>query len=288
MIFTFLIHSLALFARMYIQNRPPVTNLYSSAIFIGWGGIGICIILEAIFGNSIGNVVGAVLGFMTTYIANFLANSGDNMEMLEAVLDTNFWLASHVTIVTLGYAATMVAGLIGVCYVIIGLTSTWMDDVVDKIITKMIYGVVCFAMFLSFTGTVLGGLWADQSWGRFWGWDAKENGAVLVVLWNALILHARWCGLARSRGTAVLAIAGIGITVWSWFGTNQLGAGLHAYGFNKELAAGCRYTWLSCLFLIGVGLTPLKYWRSFWPETIRERAASAKRGALDQYDGDED
>ena len=80
-------------------------------------------------------------------------------------------------------------------------------------LAKMIYGVVCFATLLSFVGTVLGGIWADQSWGRFWGWDPKENGALLIVIWNALILHARWGGLVKQRGMAVLAVVGNIVTV---------------------------------------------------------------------------
>jgi ABC-type transport system involved in cytochrome c biogenesis permease subunit len=97
----------------------------------------------------------------------------------------------------------------------------------------MIYGVVCFALLFSFTGTILGGIWADQSWGRFWGWDPKENGAVLIVLWNALILHARWGGVIRHRGRAVLAVLGNVVTAFSWVGTNLLGIGLHSYGFTQ-------------------------------------------------------
>jgi len=78
---------------------------------------------------------------------------------------------------------------------------------------------------------VLGGIWADQSWGRFWGWDPKENGAVMIVLWNAIVLHARWAGLIRTGGIAMLAVFGNIITGWSWFGTNLMGVGLHSYGF---------------------------------------------------------
>ena len=115
---------------------------------------------------------------------------------------------------------------------------------------------------LSFVGTVLGGIWADQSWGRFWGWDPKENGAVMIVIWNALILHARWAGIVKHRGVAVLSIIGNMITAWSWFGTNQLGVGLHAYGFNKELADGVRVFWISQMMLIALGLVPMKWWLS--------------------------
>jgi ABC-type transport system involved in cytochrome c biogenesis permease subunit len=116
----------------------------------------------------------------------------------------------------------------------------------------MIYGVVCFALLFSFTGTILGGIWADQSWGRFWGWDPKENGAVLIVLWNALILHARWGGLIRHRGLAVLAVLGNVVTAFSWFGTNLLGIGLHSYGFTQT-----GFLWLAGFTAIQLLLTLL-------------------------------
>ena len=102
---------------------------------------------------------------------------------------------------------------------------------IGKALAKMVYGIVCFATLFSFVGTVLGGIWADQSWGRFWGWDPKENGALLIVLWNAIILHARWGGLMRERGIMNLAVFGNIVTSFSWFGVNMLGIGLHSYGF---------------------------------------------------------
>src|SRR5581483_5754120 len=108
----------------------------------------------------------------------------------------------------------------------------------------------------SFVGTVLGGIWADQSWGRFWGWDPKENGALLIVLWNALILHARWAGMVKHAGMAVLTVVGNMITGWSWVGTNQLGVGLHAYGFNNTLAVGVVVFWAINLGFLGMGLWP--------------------------------
>jgi ABC-type transport system involved in cytochrome c biogenesis permease subunit len=261
-ILTLLVHTWALGSRMHIQGRPPVTNLYSSAIFIGWGCVLGCLMLEAVYKNGIGNIVGSITGSLTLLIAQHLSAEGDTLEMMQAVLDTNFWLATHVTCVTLGYTATFVAGFLGIVYVIMGIVTTTLTPERDKSLTQMIYGVVCFAMLFSFVGTVLGGIWADQSWGRFWGWDPKENGALLIVIWNAIILHARWGGMAKSRGVALLAIAGNMVTGWSWFGTNQLGVGLHAYGFNDQLAWGLTAFWLSQLGLIGVGLIPRQYWLS--------------------------
>src|SRR5581483_5398282 len=179
----------------------------------------------------------------TLVIAHNLALGGDTMEMMRAVLDTNFWLATHVVVVTLGYASTFVAGFLAVIYILRGFFTRTLDEATAKSLARMIYGIVCFATLFSFVGTVLGGIWADQSWGRFWGWDPKENGALIIVLWNALILHARWGGFVRQRGLMALAVFGNIVTSWSWFGTNMLGIGLHSYGFTegvlKTLAIVC-------------------------------------------------
>ena len=127
----------------------------------------------------------------------------------------------------------------------------------------MIYGVLCFAIFFSFVGTVLGGLWADDSWGRFWGWDPKENGALIIVLWNALVLHARWGGLVKDRGLAVLAVGGNIATAWSLFGVNELGIGLHSYGFTEGVKLALLVGVGVHLAIIAAGTLPKRYWASF-------------------------
>jgi ABC-type transport system involved in cytochrome c biogenesis permease subunit len=258
------VHTWALLARMYLMDRwfVFVTNLYSSAVFIGWGCVILCLILEVIFRNGIGTVLAAVLGSITLLIAHHLAGTGDTLHQLQAVLDTNFWLATHVTCVTWGYTSTFVAGFLGTVYILLRVVTRSLDSKTARTLGQMIYGIVCFATLFSFTGTVLGGIWADQSWGRFWGWDPKENGALLIVLMNALILHARWAGLVKVRGMAVLTICGNMVTGWSWFGTNQLGVGLHAYGFNNTLARGLVIFWLVQLAFIVVGLLPIRFWRN--------------------------
>jgi ABC-type transport system involved in cytochrome c biogenesis permease subunit len=264
MVLTLLVHTWAMFIRMYLMERPLVfvTNLYSSAVFIGWGCVVLGVILEALYKNGVGNLIGSVSGYVTLVIAAGLAMDGDTLEMMRAVLDTNFWLATHVTAVTLGYTATFLASGLGALFIFRAFLTRMSSDSL-KMHTQMIYGIVCFGMFFSFLGTVLGGIWADQSWGRFWGWDPKENGALLIVIWNALILHARWGGMVKQRGIAVLAVLGGIITAWSWFGTNMLGVGLHSYGFM----AGA-FQWLLLYAMIklaiaGMGMLPLSMWQSF-------------------------
>ena len=144
------------------------------------------------------------------------------MEMMRAVLDSNFWLATHVVTITIGYSGTFLAGGIAIGYTIRKHLVAAPDPDTTKSLESMVYGVVCFALFFSFVGTVLGGIWADQSWGRFWGWDPKENGALLIVLWNAIILHARSGKLVKERGTMAMVIFGNTITSFSWFGVNML------------------------------------------------------------------
>ncbi|HWD91606.1 MAG TPA: cytochrome c biogenesis protein CcsA [Verrucomicrobiae bacterium] len=265
----FVIHTTGLVFRMVLEGRPPVTNLYSSAIFIGFGAVVLGLVLERFYKNGIGAVVASGIGFITLIIAQHLAVTGDTMEMMRAVLDTNFWLATHVVVVTLGYASTFVAGFLAIVYILRGVFTRTLDAETGKSLGRMVYGIVCFATLFSFVGTVLGGIWADQSWGRFWGWDPKENGALIIVLWNALILHLRWGGMIRERGLINCAIFGNIVTSWSWFGVNMLGIGLHSYGFMDAA-----FYWLlgfvgSQLALIALGCMPLRLWKSFRGRAIQ-------------------
>ena len=259
---TLILHTFAIGARIWLTGRPPVVNLYSSAIFIGWGCVVAGLALEVLFRMGIGNLAAALSGALTLMVAYGL-DTGDTMHVLQAVLDTQFWLSTHVVTVTLGYGATFLAGLLGTCALVhrmwVGNVKTKHSDAktvarVQDRLYRMTYGVVCFALFFSFIGTVLGGLWADDSWGRFWGWDPKENGALMIVLWNAAVLHARWDRWIGQRGFALFAIGGNIITAWSWFGTNQLGIGLHSYGFTSGVLMLLMGYVLSQLILIGLGL----------------------------------
>ncbi len=234
LVLAFAVHSFGMLARMEIQGRPPVTNLYSSAIFVGWGAALLSILLEAVLRNGVASAAAAIIAFPSLIIAHHLSFSGDTLEMMRAVLDSNFWLATHVIVVTFGYSATFLAGVLAIIYLVLDRIIGNQTMATLRVIDGMVYAIVCFALLFSFVGTILGGIWADQSWGRFWGWDPKENGALMIVLWNALFLHARWGKVVDRRGLMQIAIVGNIITAWSWFGTNLLGVGLHSYGFTDS------------------------------------------------------
>ncbi len=258
-----LIATAGIVMRMWLEGRPPVTNLYSSALFVGFIAVGFCLGLEYFYRNAIGSVAAGVIGFSTLLIAYYLSLGGDTLEMMRAVLDSNFWLATHVVTVVAGYGATFLAGFLALIYIVRGVFTKSLDQPTADALARMVYGIVCFATLFSLIGTMLGGIWADQSWGRFWGWDPKENGALIIVIWNAVILHARWGGLVKQRGLMCLAVVGNIVTAWSWFGVNLLGVGLHSYGFVESTFLWLILFVLSQVAFIALANLPLARWRSF-------------------------
>ncbi|MDC3335592.1 cytochrome c biogenesis protein CcsA [Opitutales bacterium] len=268
-------HTFGLAARMWIEGRPPVTNLYSSALFIGWASVLLCLGTEKYIRLGIASAMGALIGFSSLVIAHSLSldsslnPTGDTMEMMRAVLDSNFWLATHVVIITIGYSTTFLAGFLGIAYIFFHIGCSIFnkpESKMKKTLDSMIYGITCFSLLFSLVGTILGGIWADQSWGRFWGWDAKENGALLIVIWNALLLHARFSGIAKTRGLACIAIFGNIVTAWSWFGTNMLGVGLHSYGFMDKAFDYLMMFIISQLIIIGLAYLLLLWKLIFKPK----------------------
>ena len=285
-----LVHTFGLSARTWLQGRPPVTNLYSSAVFVGWGCVVLALIIEKFMRNGLLTVTASLIGFITLIVAHHLQD-GDTMGMMQAVLDSNFWLATHVIAVTIGYSATFLAGIIAILAILLGVFTRAIDKPLFKDLGRSVYGVICFALLFSFVGTVLGGIWADQSWGRFWGWDPKENGAILIVLMNAIILHARWGGLAKERGIFAMAVFGNIVTSWSWFGTNMLGVGLHSYGFMDSAIFWLLLFVATQLLFIAIGMIPLRHWRSVrgWaqdtsplPKKTMGEKGSGTKGPMDQ------
>ena len=207
-------HTIGLLLRMYIQERPPVTSLYASAIFVGWAAVAAGLALERIQRTGIGATVAAMIGFPPSGLAVNLGAEGDTVEVMRAVLDSNFWLATHVVVITIGYSATFVAGALAAVGLIRGLNNA-----------GSVYGVTCFALLFSFVGTILGGIWADQSWGRFWGWDPRKWCAAYRAVERRACTRDLW--RPRSVAGAVLETWSQAFVVWR----QHAGRRTHSYGF---------------------------------------------------------
>ncbi len=242
--------------RALIMHRPPVGNLYDTIIFIAAGIVFIALFTELVSRRKLALGAAPYIGFFLLVLANLyeLESKADNMEPLIAVLRSNFWLTVHVPVITMGYAAGLAAWLFGVVYVFVRIIGLHQDDPsIRRVLTRMTYGAVCFSLLLSLIGTVTGGIWANDSWGRFWGWDPKENGALMIVLWTLFVLHARLGGIIKEWGLQLTAIITGPIVVFSWWHTNLLGVGLHSYGFSdsKKDAVFLFYTVNACILVAG-------------------------------------
>lgn len=241
--------------RCVIRSRPPVSTLYETILFITATSSLVALGIEWINRQRVALSVTPILGAAGMFLAmryefRDAVSSGDTMGSLVAVLDTNFWLSTHVTTVTLGYSAGLLAA---------ALAHVWLfakafnlgQRAFYRTVARMTYGVLCFGLLFSVVGTILGGIWANYSWGRFWGWDPKENGALLIVLWELAIIHARMGGYVRDLGMCVMAVLGGCVVAFSWWGVNLLNVGLHSYGFT-EGAQAALYTFYGLEVLVVV------------------------------------
>ncbi len=224
-------HFFGILARMYIQSRPPVTNMYSSVVFAG--GCSALVGLGAFLKRraTILALSASVVGFFSLLVALNLPHSGDTMGMMRAVLNSNFWLTIHVVTIMVGYCGLFLGGFIAAFRLIANLFSKENFGILTADTARYVYSILCFSLVFSFAGTMLGGIWADMSWGRFWGWDPKENGALMVVLWTAASIHLKAMRLFPDRIFLAMAVFGNIVGAWAWFGVNLMGIGLHSYGF---------------------------------------------------------
>lgn len=221
--------------RSIIMQRPPVGNLYDTIIFIAASVVFIAILIEWMTRRKFALGIAPILGVLLVIVARRyeVGDAKDNMDPLVAVLDSNYWLTIHVLTITLGYSAGLLCAFLSFIYILMrGLNLDGENKDIRRSFTRAVYGMVCFTLFLSLLGTVLGGIWANDSWGRFWGWDPKENGALLIVIWTLAILHARLGGFLKEWALHLASVFTAIIVVFSWWHVNFLNTGLHTYGFT--------------------------------------------------------
>ena len=254
--------------RCILRGRPPVTTLYETVIFITGAMAVVGLLTELITRQKIALALTPLLGAAGLFLAERyeLTKMEDTMPQLVAVLDTNFWLATHVTCIAIGYMASLLTGFVAHIYVlgkVFGFKKG--DPTFYRNVGRMVYGLLGFALIFATIGTILGGIWANESWGRFWGWDPKENGALMIVLMQLAMVHLRLGGYVKAFGMSMAAILLNIIVGFSWWGVNLLGIGLHSYGFTAGIARTLYifYAVELLVFLVGLG-----WWFANRPKTV--------------------
>ncbi|MBQ6534211.1 MAG: cytochrome c biogenesis protein CcsA, partial [Opitutales bacterium] len=263
-------HVFGICARMYIQARPPVTNLYSSVVFAGAAAALVGYLAYLGRRETVYALAAAVSGLLSLLVAMNLPHSGDTMGMMRAVLNSNFWLTIHVVTIMIGYCGLFLAGFMAELRLVANVFSRENFGMLTAGAARGVYAVLCFSLVFSFAGTMLGGIWADMSWGRFWGWDPKENGALMVVLWTAAAIHAKTLRLCSDRVFLALAAFGNVVGAWAWFGVNLMGVGLHSYGFVEG-----GWKWFFIFVASQIAVCPLAFFK------YREKTAAAPKKMLE-------
>ncbi|HSL20907.1 MAG TPA: cytochrome c biogenesis protein CcsA [Vicinamibacterales bacterium] len=256
------LHTTDLVIRGILVGRAPLTNGYSSTVFAAWGAAVLGIAIEASRRNGIGVNTAALAGVLGLVVGRVLTPSGDAMEAIRATLNSSLWLTGHVGLIALGYATVFLSGSVAAAYILLGVSTRSVSPATAGEMDRLVYRLLCAAALFIAAGVMAGGFWADRVWGRFWGWDPKENGALLIILWTGISLHARWHRLAEVRARMLLAVGGTVIATISWIGMNMMGVGLHSYGFMPRKFGWLALFLVSQLVVLGVGLLPLPYWRS--------------------------
>ncbi len=228
----FTLSAYGLLLRALIAGWVPVTNMYESMVFVGWGILGFALVFEGLYRRRWFAAVGSALGVGMLILADFLPFDS-NIEPLVPVLRSNYWLILHVLTITLSYSAFALAmGLAHINLALYFFGRQWKDLLNDM--SLFVYWILQVGTVFLAAGTILGGVWAAESWGRFWGWDPKETWALICFLGYMAILHARRSGWLRDFGTAVCSIFGFWLVLMTWYGVNfVLGTGLHSYGFGS-------------------------------------------------------
>ncbi|MBY0316645.1 MAG: cytochrome c biogenesis protein CcsA [Bdellovibrionales bacterium] len=236
----FLLHTYGFALRVYITERPPVSNMYETVVWVGWGTIVFAAVLAFVKRGPFAMLAGTAVAAICMVAADFAPLILDgSLQPLEPVLRSNLWLVIHVMTITLAYAAFFLAlgiGNVGLFYMIRteNRESATIRELVDTCYKSLQVGVVLLA-----AGTILGGVWADYSWGRFWGWDPKETWALIALLGYLAVLHGRLAGWLKNFGMFAGAVIAFNLVIMAWYGVNfVLGAGLHSYGFG---AGGIEY-----------------------------------------------
>ena len=269
----FLLHAYGMVIRSMISGRPPVTNMYESVIWVAWGAMLFALVFEAIYRVRYFAACASAVAVVSLILADNVPILDGSIDPLVPVLRDNMWLTIHVLTITLAYAAFFLG--MAIAHLNLGLYffAPRKKDLLSRL-SLFLYRCLQVGVLLGAAGTMLGGWWASYSWGRFWGWDAKETSIFVALMFYLAILHGRMVGLLRDFGTAVAGVLGFLGVLWAWYGVNfVLGVGLHSYGFGSGGYAYVGSFVAAELLIVGVSMARYR-------ALHRKSAAAAPAAAL--------
>ncbi len=226
--------------RVYLAGRPPVSNMYETVVWVGFGALLFAMIFEALYRWRFVLIAGNVVAVLCMILADRAPTVLDpSLQPLESVLRSSFWLTTHVLTITISYAAFFLSFAVSLMGLFVAARTANLASPDLKAMALATYRGVQVGVALLAPGIILGGIWADYSWGRFWGWDPKETWALIALLGYLALLHAKVAGYIREVGLFASSVVSFGLVIMAWYGVNfVLGAGKHTYGFG---AGGVEY-----------------------------------------------
>ncbi len=236
----FALHGLGFALRIYITGRPPVSNMYETVVWVAFGALVFAAFIERATKHRLVMLGGCLVAMFCLILADLAPTVLDpSLQPLEPVLMSNFWLIVHVMTICISYAAFFLALAMGNMGLYLFIQGEAANKTAIQNVTQSIYRALQIGVVLLAAGIILGGVWADYSWGRFWGWDPKETWALIALLGYLAILHGRMGGWIKNFGMSAWSVIGFSLVIMAWYGVNfVLGAGLHTYGFG---AGGIEY-----------------------------------------------
>jgi cytochrome c-type biogenesis protein CcsB len=249
---------LGLGLRISILGRAPVSNTYEALLWMGLVALAIGLVAQLMNRRS-WYLAGGVATSMIAIIFAMLVPLADQTNTLPAVLRSNYWLIIHVLTIVASYGALMFSAVLGHVYLVRNVLMRKGEGSGESRVIVQVYRLMQLGLVLLTVGTILGGVWAADSWGRFWGWDPKETWSLISIIVYFAMIHARFVGWLRDVGLAVASIVGFIAIIWTFYGVNYvMASGLHSYGFGSggeiyvAAWAGFELVFVAvCLFVAG-------------------------------------
>ena len=229
------VHGAGILTRIVLGGRPPVSNFYETTLWLPFVAVLLALIFERVYRVSFFGLAASLLAAITLFLADHLPLDS-SISPVVAVLRSNLWLTVHVLTIVASYGALALATVLAHLY-------GWMDLVragkhpALASLEAFLYRTIQVGVVLLAGGIMLGAVWANASWGRYWGWDPKETWALITLLWFLAILHGRFAGWLKGVGMALSTIGGFALLLMTYYGVSFYLVGLHSYagGHAKPL-----------------------------------------------------